>query len=513
MNDHFLSISADLPPLDLTSLPAYLPAPQPVPTITSLEVCFQLLKVKPFKSHGLDGIPNRIIKEFAYELAEPVCAIFNESLCSNIVPSLWKDASIIPIPKTQSVCCEDELRPIALTACLSKILEDFVVKWMMDDIRSKIDPKQFGCLKGSSTNFCLFDMVNNWLRNLDAPSRYLRVCFIDFSKAFDRINHNILIGKLISLGVRRCIIPWICDFLSNRRQLVKIDQFQSAWGCVNGGVPQGTKLGPILFLVMINDLELKSLHTSHWKYVDDLTISESLSIRDESTLQSDLDEIQQWAEQNDMRLNVKKCKEMVISFLRQSPNNAPLCINGNLLNVVSSFKVLGVTLNDHLKWNDNVNILVKKASKRLYILRILQKSGVPPSDLLPVFFALVRLVLEYACAVWHTSLPDFLSNKIELVQKRALRIVYPGLQYTDALQIAQIPRLDTRRHTLCMKTFEKIGEPNNRLNHLLPPTRVAAHGRTLRNSDCLSLPKCRTARYKHSFVPAMCFSAKNKPLW
>ena len=268
----------------------------------------------------MDRIPNRIIKEFAYELAEPVCTIFNESLSSGSVPSDWKDASIIPIPKTQPACCEDELRPIALTARLSKILEDFVVRWMMDDIKNKIDPKQFGSLKGSSASFCLIDMVNNWLRTLDAPSHYLRVCFLDFSKAFDRINHNILIGKLILLGVRRCIIPWICDFLSNHRQLVKIGGFQSAWGSVNGGVPQGTKLGPILFLVMINDLELKSPYSSHWKYVDDLTLSESLSIRDHSTLQSDLDKIIQWAESNDMRLNVSKCKEMVISFLRQSPN-------------------------------------------------------------------------------------------------------------------------------------------------------------------------------------------------
>ena len=137
---------------------------------------------------------------------------------------------------------------------------------------------------------------------------------------------------------------------------------------------------------MINDLEPKSAHTSHWKYVEDLTLSESLSIRDQSTLQSDLDEIQQWAEQNDMRLNVKKCKEMVICFLRQSPDIVSLHINGNPLSIVSSFKVLGVTLNDHLKWNDNVNILVKKASKRLYILRILRRCGVPSADLLPVFF-------------------------------------------------------------------------------------------------------------------------------
>ena len=187
----------------------------------------------------------------------------------------------------------------------------------------------------------------------------------------------------------------------------------------------------------------------------------------------------------------------------KSPNIVSLHINGNPLSIVSSFKVLGVTLNDHLKWNDNVNILVKKASKRLYILRILRRCGVPSADLLPVFF-------PWYVQSWSTRLPDYLSNKIEHVQKRALRILYPGLHYIDALQIAQIPPLDTRRRELCMKTFEKIAKTNNRLNHLLPPTREVAHGRTLRNKDCLSLPKCRTNRYKNSFIPAMCFELKNK---
>jgi hypothetical protein len=94
---------------------------------------------------------------------------------------------------------------------------------MIDDVKYEIDPKQFGSLRGSSTTFSLIDMINIWLQALDSPKRYLRICFLDFSKAFDRINHNILIAKIIALGVRRCLIPWICDFLSNRRQAVKIN--------------------------------------------------------------------------------------------------------------------------------------------------------------------------------------------------------------------------------------------------------------------------------------------------
>ncbi len=134
-----------------------------------------MFKIKTFKSNGPDNIPNRVIKEFAYELVDPVCSIFNTSLTTSEFPDIWKDALITPIPKAPPVSCADELRPISLTASLFKILEDFVVQWMIDDVKHKIDPKQFGCLKGTSTSFCLIDMVNNWLKTLDGQSHYLRI--------------------------------------------------------------------------------------------------------------------------------------------------------------------------------------------------------------------------------------------------------------------------------------------------------------------------------------------------
>ncbi len=129
---------------------------------------------------------------------------------------------------------------------------------MITDIEGRIDPKQFGCLKGTSTTYCLLDMIHTWLRNLESPEKHLRLCFLDFAKAFDRIGHNILILKLLDLGARSSLLPWIINFLSNRRHRVKLGGETSDWLPMNAGVPQGTKLGPILFLVMINDLDVKN---------------------------------------------------------------------------------------------------------------------------------------------------------------------------------------------------------------------------------------------------------------
>ena len=156
--------------------------------------------------------------------------------------------------------------------------------------------------------------------------------------------------KLIHLGVRGWLISWICSFLSGRRQAVKLLDSISEWMPVHAGVPQGTKLGPILFLIMINDLATHSpLRSSHWKHVDDVTISEVSSLGEVSSLQNDIDCISQWAQQNNMNLNPKKCKIMTIRPLKNKLVSPMLSINNLPLEAVLSYKVLGLTLCDTLK--------------------------------------------------------------------------------------------------------------------------------------------------------------------
>ena len=220
LNEFFVSVNSDIPALDVNTLPSFLPAKERIPTIQPYEVCKKMRAIKPFKAHGPDEVPCYLMKEFAYELAEPVMMIFNESLKSGIVPAIWKDPNVTPIPKTHQPVHESDIRPISLTSCLSEILED----WLIYGVKDKIDPNQFGCLKGTSTTYCLLDMVHKWLLHLDFAGNHLRLCFLDFTKAFDPIGYNVLIEKLIELGVRRSLLPWIIDFLTNRRQRVKIGE-------------------------------------------------------------------------------------------------------------------------------------------------------------------------------------------------------------------------------------------------------------------------------------------------
>ena len=171
-----------------------------------------------------------------------------------------------------------------------------------------------------------------------------------------------------------------------------------------------------------------------------------------------------------MNLNPKKGKEMTICTLRSRPDFSPLLINNLPLENVPSYKVLGLTLCNTLKWNDNIKEIVTKTSKRLYILRVLKQAGIPSSDHLNGYFALVRSVLEYCCVTWSNGLPLYLSDKIERVQKRALRILFPNPHFNDALSLCKITRLDARRDNLWSRVWHSIRDhPESRLLRLLPP--------------------------------------------
>ena len=162
-----------------------------------------------------------------------------------------------------------------------------------------------------------------------------------------------------------------------------------------------------------------------------------------------------------------------------------------------------LTIQNDLKWGLHIEDIVKKASKRLHIIRVLQRTDVPPQELVRIYISLIRSILEYCCPVWHTSLAQYLSDDVEKIQKETFRIICPSLSYTEAINFFGCSNMYDRRHDICLKTMNKIEQNNDHLSRLLPLTRKSVHGRHLRNCSNYSQFVCRTTRFKNSFFPSL----------
>jgi hypothetical protein len=304
------------------------------------EVERKLSRVNVHKSSGPDNIPNWILRDFSTWLAQPICAIFNQSIIDGTVPSAWKLAHVIPIPKTNPPrTIESDIRPISLTPTLSKILESFIGSWILQIIAPYIDCKQYGGVRGRSTTHELVDILHHWHQALDNSSS-VRVVFLDYAKAFDHVDHCIVITKLQALGVPTVLTRWISSFLFDRHQRVKISDIFSDWITLSGGMPQGAWLGPLIFIILINDLSAECL--MH-KFLDDTTLSEVVPKGQPSAMQLYVARVAEWSLLNHMNINFNKTKEMVIGTLSNSPPPV-ISINNNTIQRVTNFKLLGVTL-------------------------------------------------------------------------------------------------------------------------------------------------------------------------
>ena len=217
----------------------------------------------------------------------------------------------------------------------------------------------------------------------------------DYPKAFDMIDHSTLIAKLKNFDVPNSITNWVINFLSDRSQRVKLgNDYLSEWGRVPSGVPQGTKLGRWLFLLMINDLSIPDIFNM-WKYVDDTTVSETIQKGQQSKAQQVVDHVSEWSKKKLLQLDCEKTKELIISFiLSHQPQFSKAFVDGNPIAQTTSAKLLGVTVNSNLTWNDHIEELVKKSSRKLYFLVQLKRAQITAKDLVAYYCACIRSSLD-----------------------------------------------------------------------------------------------------------------------
>ena len=345
--------------------------------VSQYEVYHALSSINIGKAVGLDNIPNKLLRDFAFELAPVVQDIYNQSLKDGNIPLPLTSSIVNPIPKvTPPKKVDSDLRPISLTCTLAKIMEGFTITKLLPELDNKIDVRQYA-RKGHSTTDALLYLLQAIYEAIDRGNTAARIFFADdFSKGFDLIDHNILLRMLKTLDVSPMLIGWISAFLTNRQQAVKVGEITSEWRTIKGGIPRGTKLGVILFAVMTNDLIVDCMPL-RIKFVDDTTALEIIPRNSISLLNHVATDVHEFSSTQNMKLNPGKCKEMFINFMHDHNILVnPIVLGNKEIECVTNYKLLGVYLNEDLDWNTHIDYIFKKACKRLYSLRILKRAGV-----------------------------------------------------------------------------------------------------------------------------------------
>jgi hypothetical protein len=498
INAFLQSVSNDLQPLSTELIPDIDDYFNDDFIIEPFEVERKLSNINVNKSSGPDNIPNWLLCDNSVWLAEPVCAIFNASLREGVVPAVWKQANVVPIPKNHPPrVIESDLRPISLTSTLSKVLESFIGFNVLEIVRDKLDKRQYGALKGRSTTHALIDIIHHWHQALE-NNETVRAVFIDYAKAFDHVDHSTIIRKLYNFGVDNVLIRWVCSFLAQRVQRVKLIDCFSEWLPLKGSMPQGTWLGPLIFVLLIDDLSTNCmLH----KFIDDSTLTEIFKKGEPSAMGDHLNNVIEWSRDNFMNVNYKKTKEMLLGA-SISNEIGQLIVDGNTIARVSTYKLLGIHVESNLKWNCHVDYIRAKASSRLYFLKQLKKCSNNIADMLHFYTAVIRPVLEYACPVWHTSITNEQCRCLESIQRRAIYIIN-GINedYTTFCINNNLPSLYERRCELSKSFFNNSVLPSaSCLHYLMPDRRDINITAKLRNPNVFCLPFVRTERFKHSFI-------------
>ena len=391
--------------------------------ITEEEVRSVLQTLKLGKSSGPDNINNRILKEIAYPISKPLCDLFNYSLSQGIFPDVWKQANVSPLYKKDDPSLVCNYRPISLLSSIGKVMEKIIHKHMFNyfNDHSIITCLQSGFVPGDSTVNQLVDIYNTFCKALDNGLE-VRAVFCDISKAFDRVWHKGLIYKLKRAGINGLLLDWLSDYLTNRKQRVVIPGGRSDWQFIRAGVPQGSILGPLLFLLYINDI-VTDIQSCVRLFADDtsLYIIVDNPISAAEMINTDLETIHRWAEKWLVKFNPSKSESLLVSRKNNRNMHPPLIMNTVYINEVQHHKHLGVILSNDGTWHEHINLITSKAWQKIYVMRKL-KFMLDRDSLNKIYISFVRPTLEYANIVWDNC-TQYEANAIEKIQTEAARIV------------------------------------------------------------------------------------------
>ena len=411
--------------------------------ITVVQVQNTLKKLKVNKSPGPDSIHPRILNEIALSISIPITDIFRTSLRNRELPERWKQAHVSAIFKKGEKTLPQNYRPVSLTCILCKMMESIVRDHFIDHMKKNnlFSDKQFGFIAGRSTTLQLLHVLNIWTEILDQGGT-LDAIYCDFMKAFDKVPHQRLIYKISKYGITGNVLGWIESFLSNRTQWVQINNTKSSSSPVTSGIPQGSVLGPILFVLYINDLP-EVIDKDSFLFADDTKLFREIKTHaDKIQLQKDLQNLVIWSNKWLLKFHPDKCVSMNIGSYSAHYRYK---MGDHELSTSICEKDIGVYIDQELKFDKHINTIINKANRILAITRKTFEC-IDKEIFCYIFKGLVRPQLEYAAPVWS---PHLIKQKgpLENVQRRATKMV-PGLSnmsYPERLRTLNLPTLAYRR--------------------------------------------------------------------
>ena len=390
-------------------------------TSSETEAVIHDLKSKPTTSG--DGVSTSLIKAIQPVIVKPLTILFNQSISMCKFPDSLKVARVKALFKKGDKSEPNNYRPISILPSVSKVFEKLLLKQLYKYFteNSLLFSHQYGFRKGHSTEHAVLELVDRIVNNMDKGANPFSI-FIDLTKAFDCLDHQILLDKLKYYGLNESAISLIKNYLTNRKQYISYNssQSQSDFAAINIGVPQGSILGPFLFLVYMNDFNYSSNTFQMINYADDTTLLSTIntfSPNPSQTIEFELSKISSWLNANKMKINVSKTKALFYSPTQKFVRPPQLILNNEKIEIVDHFSYLGIIIDKNLSWKYHISTISRKISKVIGVLCRL-KHFLPCSVLKTIYTALINCHLNYGILLWGGK-----AEPLFKLQKKAMRVI------------------------------------------------------------------------------------------